>query len=178
MTATAEKVRSSRPVSDEYVPYFETYIGKVPDGDIVRQLRTQLEATVTLVRSIPEERGGHRYAPGKWSVREVIGHVCDCERVFGYRAMCFARADTTALPGFDENLFAANSSFDTRSLDSLASELAAVRAGSVAFFDSLTDEEWLRRGVANGRQMSVRALAWTTAAHERHHVGLLETRDL
>ena len=173
-----DQVRAARPAADEHVPYYATYIGKVGDGDIVRALAGQIGDTLALLESISEEKAGHRYAEGKWSIRELVGHVCDAERIFGYRALRFARGDETALPGFDENAYVANARLDERPLASLADELDAVRRATVALFDGLFPEEWIRRGVSNGRPMSVRALAWIIAGHERHHVEILKTRYL
>lgn len=178
MTATATNFRTARPESGEYAPYYDKYISQVPDGDINRLLESQIRDTANLVRGIPEARGGHRYAEGKWSIREVVGHLCDAERVFGYRAMRFARSDNTPLPGFDENAFVANSRFDARTLASLIDEFEAVRGGSVALLAGLDEDEWIRRGTANNNEMSVRALAWTIAGHELHHRGLLQERYL
>lgn len=178
MTATAADPRSTRPAPDEYAPYYGTYINKVAEGDVVRTLKAQVEVTLAGLRAIPESKGGHRYAAGKWSIREVIGHLADAERIFSYRALRFARADTTALPGFDENTFIANSRFDDRSLASLIEEFAAVRAASVTLFDALFPEEWTRHGTASGKEMSVRALAWVAAGHELHHLDVLKTRYL
>jgi uncharacterized damage-inducible protein DinB len=178
MTATATNFRTTRPESGEYAPYYDRYIALVPDGDIVRHHESQIRDTATLVRGLPETLGGHRYAEGKWSIREVVGHLCDTERVFGYRAMRFARSDHTPLPGFDENAFVANSRFDARTLASLIDEFESVRRGTVAFFGGLDEDEWVRRGTANNNEMSVRALAWTVAGHELHHRGLLQTRYL
>lgn len=178
MTATLPDVRSARPEPDEHVEYFVRYIAKVADGDVVARLNSQIGETLELLGSLSEAKGGHRYAPGKWSIREVIGHLADTERVFGYRAMTFARAGETPLPGFDENAFVANSRFDSRTLSSLAAEFETVRRATVALFDSLEPHEWLRRGVANNNPMSVRAAAWTIAGHELHHVDILRTRYL
>lgn len=178
MTATAPDARATRPAPDEYAPYYDAYIRKVPDGDVVHALRAQLPDTLATLRAVPESRAGHRYAEGKWSIREVVGHVCDAERVFAYRAMRFARADTTELPGFDENAFVANARFDERSLASLVDEFAAVRGATTAFFDGLFPDEWMRVGTANGKTMSVRALAWVIAGHERHHLQVLKERYL
>lgn len=159
-------------------PFYARYLERVPEGDIVRLLDEQIVETLGLLASLPEERGGHRYAAGKWSIREVVGHMCDAERVMAYRAMRFARGDTTELPGFDENTYVANARFDARTLASLCDELEAVRWATVALFDSLNDEELMRGGVANGSPVTVRALAWIIAGHERHHVELLRTRYL
>jgi uncharacterized damage-inducible protein DinB len=175
MTATAD-ARTTRPAPDEYAPYYGTYISKVGDGDVVQALKQQVTGTVAYLRAIPESRAGHRYAEGKWSIREVVGHLADAERIFAYRALRFARNDSTALPGFDENAFVANSRFDDRTLGSLIDEFAAVRAASIAQFHGFFPEEWLRGGTASGKHMSVRALAWVIAGHELHHLGVLKER--
>lgn len=181
MTTAASPViqpRGARPSPDEYAPYYGTYIGKVADGDIVRTLREQIDGTASYLRSIPASREGHRYAPGKWSIREVVGHLSDAERVFCYRALRFARGDRTPLPGFDENEFMKGARLDERTLASLVDEYVTVRAASLALFDSLFPEEWSRHGTASGKEMSVRALAWVIAGHELHHLEVLRTRYL
>jgi hypothetical protein len=176
MTATAMEPRATRPSADEFAPYYGTYINKVADGDIVATLKGQIGNTLSYLRAIPESRGGHRYAEGKWSIREVIGHLSDAERVFGYRALRFARGDATPLPGFDENEFMKQARLDDRSLASLIAEFEAVRAASVALFDGLFPEEWTRHGSASGKDVSVRGLAWIVAGHEVHHLEVLKTR--
>ena len=122
MTATATDDRATRPAADEYAPYYGTYISRVGDGDIVHTLKAQIGPTTAALRAIPESRAGHRYAPGKWSIREVIGHLSDAERIFAYRALRFARHDATPLPGFDENAFVANARLDERSLGGLVDD--------------------------------------------------------
>lgn len=171
-------IRTTRPDASEYAPYYGTYVGHVSGGDIVETLSTQLDATLTLVRDLSDEAAGARYAPGKWSVREVIGHLIDAERVFTYRAMRFARADETALASFDENAYVANASFDDRPLGSLADEFEAVRRATVLLFGAMNATEWMRRGSASNSIMTVRSLAWVTAGHELHHLGILRTRYL
>jgi uncharacterized damage-inducible protein DinB len=178
MTAAVETGRSTRPESSEHVPYYATYIARVPNGDIVRQLTTQIADTNALLGSLSESQAAHRYAEGKWSIREVVGHLCDTERVFTYRAMRFARSDSTPVPGFDENHYVAHGRFDSRTLSNLAGEFRAVRAATIAFFDGLTNDDWPLRGVANGNGITVRALAWIAAGHELHHVHILRTRYL
>jgi hypothetical protein len=178
MTATATDPRATRPAPDEYAPYYGTYISKVSDGDVVRTMKTQIGDTLAYLRAIPESKGGHRYAPGKWSIREDVGHLCDAERVFLYRAMRFARNDSTPLPGFDENAFVTASRFDDRTLASLVAEFEAVRGATVPFLDALFPEEWTRHGTASGKGMSVRGLAWVIAGHELHHLDVLRTRYL
>ena len=178
MTAAATLVRTVRPEESEYYSYYRRYISLVPHGDVVHQLETQLAETRSLLAPLSAEQAAYRYAPDKWSVREVVGHISDTERVFTYRAMRFARNDATPLPGFDENAFVANASFDERSLESLVDELIAVRGATIAFFRGLSSDEWGRQGVANDKAMSVRALAWTIAGHELHHREILRTRYL
>lgn len=171
-------IRTTRPEATEYAPYYAGYVGLVPTGDVVETLSTQHDGSLELLRSIGEEKSLSRYAPGKWSIREVVGHLIDAERIFTYRALRFARADETALASFDENSYIANASFDDRSLASLCDEFEAVRRASVLLFASLNGTEWMRRGIASNNAMSVRALAWVTAGHELHHVGILRTRYL
>ena len=176
MTATATDHRSTRPAADEFAPYYGTYITKVPDGDVVQTLNGQIAHTLGYLRAIPESKGGHRYAAGKWSVREVVGHLSDAERIFAYRALRFARGDSTPLASFDENAYVANARLDDRPLASLIDEYEAVRAATIAMFDGLFPEEWIRAGEASGKRMSVRALAWVIAGHELHHLDVLRTR--
>ena len=165
-----------RPARDEHAPYYATYVDQVPDGDVVTTLGRQFDGTISLLRGVTEANAGRRYAEGKWSVREVIGHLADAERVFAYRAMRFARSDATPLPSFDENAFVANASFDARTMASLCDEWEAVRHATVQFFRSLTPDEWERSGTASNARMSVRALAWVIAGHELHHLGVLRSR--
>lgn len=178
MSQHVHLIRTTRPEASEYAPFYGTYVGHVPGGDIVERLSTQHEATMTLLRSISDDAAGSRYAPGKWSVREVVGHMVDAERIFTYRALRFARADETPLAAFDENSYVANASFDDRPLASLADEFEAVRRATVLLFAGMNATEWMRRGVASKNEISVRALAWVTAGHELHHVGILRTRYL
>jgi uncharacterized damage-inducible protein DinB len=169
---------NARPESDEYVPYYHKYISLVPDGDLVETLRSQMIRTQSLLREIPESRESHRYAPEKWSIREVVGHMADVERVMTYRALRIARADTTPLPGFDENAYVPAGNFEARSLASLAHELDEVRRATVAFVETLEPDAAARRGTANNNEISARALAYIIAGHERHHVGILKERYL
>lgn len=167
-----------RPAPAEYAPYYSRYLAVVPEGEIVETLRSQIGETLALLSPLSEERARHRYAPGKWSVKEVVGHVADSERVFAYRALCFARADAAELPGFDEERYAANAPFDRRPLPEVLAELGAVRAATVTLLAGLPDAAWDRQGVANGNPVTVRALAWIIAGHERHHRALIRERYL
>lgn len=168
----------TRPAPSEYSPYYLKYIERVPEGDLLAALAAQHEETAALIRGVGEDRGDHRYAPDKWSIREVLGHVADTERIMAYRALCVARGDATPLPGFDENAYVARANFGARTLASLVDELRTVREATLALFRPLTDEELLREGSANGAPVTPRALAWIIAGHERHHVAMLRERYL
>lgn len=165
-----------RPAATEYAPNYGGYVSRVPEGDLIGLLETQRRETQSLLAGLTEAQALHRYAPGKWSVKEVIGHVADSERVFCYRAMRFARGDQTPLPGFDENLYAPAGRFDARPLSDLAAELDAVRRATLALLRSFDVEALARRGTANGKEVSVRALAYIIAGHERHHLAILRER--
>jgi hypothetical protein len=178
MTNATTAAPIARPQNDEYVPYYGKYISLVPDGDLVETLRTQIAETVSLLRSIPEDRASYRYAPGKWSIKEVVGHMADVERIMTYRALRIARADATPLPGFDENAYVPAANFEARSLTSLAHELEEVRRATIALFETLEPGAAARRGAANNNEISARALAYIIAGHERHHVGILRERYL
>jgi len=171
-------IRFSRPRPGEYSPYFDRYIGLLPHGDVLALLRTQGEETAALLLAAPPELGAHRYAPQKWSVREVIGHVIDTERIFAYRALRFSRGDATPLPGFEQDDYVAHGGFDDRSLTDLVREFQAVRAASIVLFEGMSEGMLARRGVASGAELTVRAVPWIVAGHERHHVGILRERYL
>lgn len=161
------------PVAGEYAPYYDRYVSKVPAGDLLGTLESQRRETQLLLAGLSEQKALHRYAPGKWSIKEVIGHVTDAERVFCYRALSFARGDTNPLPSFDEQAWAPAGHFDARPLAELAAELDAVRRATIALFAGLPREALARRGVASNNAVSVQALAWIIAGHERHHVAIL-----
>lgn len=162
----------------EYLPSHARYVALVPPGDVLATLEAQLADTVALLDALGEARADHRYAPGKWSAREVVGHVIDTERIVTYRALCAARGEAAPLPAFDENAYVAAADFDARSLNSLLGELTAVRRATLAFFRHLGEAALARRAVANGAPMSARAAAWIVAGHERHHQTLLRERYL
>ena len=168
----------NKPDSTEYAPYFEKYISLVPEGEIVVTLGKQIESTLSLIRGLSAAQGDLRYAPGKWSVKEVIGHLIDAERIFAYRALRFARNDATPLPGFDENSFVDNAGFGSRSLADLAEEFQYTRKSNLYLFKSLDGDSSLRLGSASDNKISVRAIAYIIAGHELHHVGILRSRYL
>jgi uncharacterized damage-inducible protein DinB len=167
-----------KPHGSEYATFYAGYVARVPDGDIVAMLAAQIGHTIELVRELSDEHAAFAYAPGKWSIKDVLAHITDSERILACRALRFARHDTTPLPGFDENLYAATAGAEHRSLASIVGELAAVRAATVALFDSLAEDCWGRGGRANDADVTVRALAWIIAGHELHHRSILESRYL
>ena len=166
----------ARPAPGEYDPYYAGYVARVPAGHVLALLERQLDETGRLLRAVPPERETFRYAPGKWSIRDIVGHLCDVERVLSHRALRFARNDPTPLPGFDENMYVPAGRFDGRPLGDLLDELAGVRRATLLLFGSFDDAAWTRSGEANGSPVTVRALAYIIAGHERHHVGVLEER--
>lgn len=168
----------SKPEATEYAPDYERYISLLPDGDVVAVLGKQLEDTLELLRSIPESKANHRYAPEKWSIKELVGHMIDSERIFAYRALRFARADETPLPGYEQDDYIRNASFDDCKLEDLAAEFEHLRRANLLMFKNLSRESWERRGTANESEASVRALAYIIAGHELHHREILRTRYL
>lgn len=169
--------RRGRPAANEHAPFYAPYLARVPAGDLVDILARQIDETVRPLAPLDEERAGFSYAPGKWTVRQVVTHVTDAERVFAYRALRFARGDVAPLPGFAENAWAETAG-DRRPLADLLAEWRTVRAATVALFSGLSPESWTRTGVANGTPCSVRALAAIIAGHELHHRAVLAERYL
>lgn len=165
-----------RPDPSEYLPYYHTYISLVPDGDLLETLRTSVGETRALLDGAGEERAGHRYEEGKWSVREVVGHIADTERVMAYRALRAARGDRTPLPGFEQDPWIKVADFERRTLASLSDELAHVRATTLDLLRPLDDAALARTVEANGHPVSVRALAWIIAGHEIHHRRIFRER--
>jgi hypothetical protein len=165
-----------RPEATEYPPFYAKYVALVPGDDVVGVLQRTGEEISALLASIPESRGGFRYADDKWTIRTLIGHVIDAERIFTYRALRLGRGDATPLPGFDENAFAATADSDARTVASLAEEFAHVRAGTVRLFASFPESAWGRAGEVNKGHVTVRALGFITAGHAEHHVRILRER--
>ena len=165
-----------RPQPGEYAPYYERYISQLPGNDILAILDQHRRQMLLLLSSRSEADGDMRYAPGKWSVREVVGHICDCERVFAYRALSIARGDQVPLPGFDENAWAENAPWASRYMEELIEDYIAVRRASISLFRNLDEAAWGRRGIANKNEVTVRALAYIIAAHELHHRRMLEEK--
>ena len=177
-TKGAPMAYAQRPAHDELSPYYHRYIERVPDGDIVAILATQIDDTLALLRDVDDARALFAYAPGKWSIKEVVGHMTDVERVMSYRALRFARGDDTPLAGFDENAYTPEGCFNDRPLASLTAELASVRRATVGLLAGLPRDAWTRSGTANRSPVTVRAIAWIIAGHELHHRQLLADRYL
>ena len=167
-----------RPDRSEAAEYYFTYINQVPEGDVCGILEAQLDETVSLMRGISDRQSLHRYAPDKWSIREVAGHLNDTERLFVFRAFWFARGFDTPLPSFDQNIAISAAGGDQRSWSSHMDEFSAVRQATLAFFRHLPSDAWLRRGIASGNPFSVRALAYIAAGHVTHHTTILRQRYL
>ena len=165
-----------RPASHEAAPFYAPYIGRIAGDDVVSELASQLEPTLRLAASISEERSLHRYASDKWSIRQLLNHVSDTERVFLYRALWFARGFDTPLLGFDENLAVPAAAADRVSWASHIEEFRTVRAATLSLFCNLPPEAWTRSGVASGNPVTVRALAYIIAGHLAHHTVILQER--
>jgi uncharacterized damage-inducible protein DinB len=171
--------RIDKPETDEFAPYTIVYIGLLPDdGLILKHLADNLATTGEFIRSLPEEKFSYRYAEGKWTIREILAHIIDDERIYAYRALRFARNDLTELPGFDQDAYAVNSGANQRTVESLLDEFAAVRSATISLFDSFDNEALTRVGVASGNVMSVRAAAYHIAGHELRHMNIIKERYL
>lgn len=166
----------NRPQPGEYHPYYEGYINKVPDGNIIDILTAQFEDTQVIMAAVPEAKGNYRYADGKWSVKEVLIHIIDTERIMAYRALRIARFDKTDLPGYEQNDYVPVSDAEHRTIADLMEEFSAVRAATIAMFRHFTDEMYRQTGTANQTLVSVRALAFIIIGHELHHRSILQER--
>ncbi|MGZ5437744.1 MAG: DinB family protein [Pyrinomonadaceae bacterium] len=166
----------SRPTETEYAPSFESYVSHVTEDDILPAMRSQIDAVDVLLDRVTPERETYAYGEGKWTIRQIVGHLIDGERVFGYRALCIARGETQDLPGFDENAYMPNAPYEHIELEDLLSEFRLVRLSNIAMLRTLDETAWTRMGMANGAPVSVRALAYVMVGHARHHMGVLRER--
>lgn len=164
----------TRPEPTEYESYYATYVDKVPEGPILDLLETQLVATLDLLAQIGEEGASFRYAPGKWSVKQVVGHMCDTERIFSMRALCMARREPAELFAMDQDLYVDNGGFDDRSLADLGREFESIRRSSLPLFGSFDEEALMATGTASGFSFTVRSFPYIVAGHELHHVEILK----
>jgi hypothetical protein len=169
-------MKPGKPEASEYAQYYGRYIALVQGDDIVGTLEAQRLHVMQMLAARSEREGNFRYAPDKWSVKDVVGHLADTERIFTCRAVRIARGDQTPLPGFEQDDYVKNGGFGERKLTDLSEELAEVRSATISLYRSLTDEAWMRHGTASSYGVSVRALAYMTAGHELHHQRILEER--
>ncbi len=165
-----------RPHPSEYAPYASLYIGIVPEGDILEMLDRQIEDTCSFLNGIDEKAASFRYAPGKWNIKEIVGHLSDTERVFAYRALRFARGDRTPLPGFEQDDYVEHGGFDGRGIEDVVSEFHAVRMASLALFRSCDEAALMRKGTASGFGFTVRTIPFIVAGHELHHLSVIRER--
>lgn len=167
--------RIPRPGPDDYAAYYGRYVERVPAGDLLAFLESQALDLEGLAAQFGDARGGHRYAPGKWSVKDVLGHLVDTERIQACRLLRIARGDTTPLPGFDMDAYVGAAGADQRPMDGLLEEFRAVRRATLALLRGLPEEAWPRRGTANGYHLTAAALAHILAGHVAHHADVLRT---
>jgi DinB superfamily len=175
---TTRLVVPGRPEAGEYAEFYAKYVSLVPGTDVLGALEAQRLVMAQLLGARSEREGNFRYAPDKWTVKEVIGHLADSERIFAYRALRFARGDQTALSGFEQDDYVKGGGFSERTLADLADEFAEVRGASIALFNGLDAAAWQKRGVANKSEITVRALAYIIAGHDLHHRRVLEEKYL
>ncbi|OBX23773.1 DinB family protein [Gelidibacter algens] len=168
----------SKLSSDEYNPYYQPYIDKVGGGDIHKTLKNNREVVTSFFKGISNDRLSFRYAEDKWTIKEILLHVIDTERVFAYRALCIARQDKTKLPGFDQDAYVAYCHANERTLESLLSEYNNVRAATVSLFESFDDKALTQIGIASESALSVRAVAFIIVGHENHHLQIIKARYL
>src|SRR5208337_3299508 len=167
-----------RPQSNDYAPYYGKYVMLVPDGNFLDILESQIKEMNRLLEPLTEAQANFRYEPSKWSIKEILGHINDAERIFAYRLLRIARGDQTPLPGFEQDDYIGPGNFSARTLADLLHEFSTVREASVSLLRSLDDAAWVRRGVASQKEVTVTAIAFVIAGHERHHRIILEERYL
>ncbi|MFX3635325.1 MAG: DinB family protein [Candidatus Pristimantibacillus sp.] len=168
----------NKPTNEEYGLHFKPYIDLIAEGDVTQLLVDQADELAAVLLDCTAQQADYRYAEGKWSLKEVLGHIIDTERIMSYRLLRIARGDKTPLAGFDENTFVQNASFELRSLSNLLEEYLAVRRSTITLFGGVTEEAWARIGVSNDFEMSARALAYIIAGHERHHMNIIKDKYL
>jgi hypothetical protein len=168
----------NRPAATEYALDYQGYIDQISETEILQVLRSQMDDLDVLMDRVAPENETYRYAPDKWSIREMVGHLIDGERVFGFRAFCIARGEQQNLPGFDQDEYLATAPYNNIELEDLLSELRLIRLGNIAMFRTLDEQSWDRTGTANANQISVRAIAFIMAGHVRHHMKVLRERYL
>lgn len=167
-----------KPETSEYNSFYQTYIGKLESGDMLAILRDQLSSISTFFGELSEAQGESRYAEGKWSIKEVLNHINDIERIFSYRAMCISRGEAQSLPGMDQDIYQMNSGAEKRTLASLVEEFEAIRKSTLCLFEPMNEEDGLKAGEASGSSITVRALAALIAGHAAHHKQVTQEKYL
>ena len=169
----------AKPTVGDYAPYFQNYLNQVPDdGNLLKHLKDIQKETEQLILSLPEEKLTYRYAEGKWTIKDILVHLMDAERIFAYRALRFARADETNLAGFDENLYVPVANANTRKIKDILKEMALLRAANIAFIKTLDRKALKRKGLSNNNKTSVAALVNLIYGHQRHHLNIIQERYL
>jgi uncharacterized damage-inducible protein DinB len=168
----------TKPTIDEYAPFYANYVAQNGDADVIQTLTELKDSTYKLFNSLPLEKADYAYAPGKWTLKQLLSHMIDAERVFAYRVLCFSRGDKNALPGFDENDYVEQADLSIRTLNDLAQEFRVLREANLYLYRSITTEQSLITGVASDKVVSVRALLYIIAGHEIHHVNVIKERYL
>ncbi len=168
----------NRPKPGDYIPYYDNYISKIEGNDAIKVFEEQLNNTFKLINSIPESKGKFSYAEGKWSIKEVIGHIIDTERVFAYRALCIARGEKKSLPGFEQDDYIQTAGFNYRKISDLANEYKKVREANILLFKSFDENALNRRGLANNNEITVNAILFIIAGHENHHLDIMKAKYL
>lgn len=168
----------AKPLSTDHPPYFKKYIDLVSGDEIQEAFKTQQTQLATMLNAIPDSKADYAYAEGKWTVKQLLQHVIDAERIFAYRALWITRKAAEPLPGFDEDAFAAVADVSQRSLQDLKNELVAVRSATQYLFNSLGKDELQRRGIASGKEVTVNAIGFITLGHWLHHINVLQERYL
>lgn len=164
------------PVTGEYDPYYDNYISLVEKGDIIEILSSQKDETINFFSKIPDEKGNYRYAPDKWSIKELAGHLIDSERIFCYRILRLSRGDKTPLPGYDHNDYVKNGKFANRSMENLCSDFQAARNSTIELLKNFDDEDWSKTGTVNNKNASARAIAFALAGHVKHHISVIQEK--
>lgn len=163
---------------NEYASYFETYISYSKNMSIPGDFSTQMESCIAFFESVPVAKLDYRYQPEKWSIKDILLHLIDCERIFQYRALRISRSDKTPLPGFEENDYAVEANATSRTLESLLNEYKSVRKATFTLFETFSEEQLLKMGNASGKDISVRAIGYITLGHELHHIKIIKERYL
>jgi hypothetical protein len=171
-------MKISKPSPSDLSKYYQSYLHYIPEDDLLQVLKEQKKVFEDFLGSVSPDKEIFRYAEGKWMLKEVVGHLCDTERILSYRALRISRNDKTPMSGFEENEYTPNSNYKDRTLKNIAEELLAVRSATILLFENMSEEMFDRKGIANNNEVSVRAILFFIVAHARHHMGVIKERYL